>query len=151
MRDSKVVVFKIDDEEFASDIMQVERILSYVEPNKIPDSPSYIKGVINYEDSILPIMDVKKRFNLNATKIKDDPKIIVVKYGERKIGLIVDMVSEVINIDEKILENAPDMVKGIKNTYLKGMIKLDDRIIILIDTEKILSKDDFEQLEIHAN
>jgi purine-binding chemotaxis protein CheW len=74
----KIVVFKVDDENFAADIMQVERILSYTEPTKVPESPVFVKGVIKYQEKILPVIDLKKRLNLKETTMKDDPKIIVV-------------------------------------------------------------------------
>lgn len=146
MNEKKVVVFKIDNEEFAADIMQVERILGYNEPRKVPESPSYIKGVIKYQGSILPIMDLKKRFNLLETSIKEDPKIIVVKSENKCIGLIVDMVSEVIDIKDDDIEDAPEIIRGISNKYINGIVKYNDRIIIFIDTEKILSKEELSQL-----
>lgn len=147
-KEKKIVVFNIDAEEFAADISQVERILGYIEPTKVPESPPYIKGVIKYQDRILPVMDIKKRFNLLATALKDDPKIIVVKHEDKKVGLIVDTVSEVIDVNEDLIENAPEIVKGISNRYVTGMIKLDNRIIILINTENILSKDEIKELSL---
>lgn len=145
--DNKVVVFKIDNEEFAVSIIQVERILGYTEPTKIPESPDFIKGVITYQDEILPIMDLKKKFNLSDTKLKDNPKIVVVKSEDKKVGLIVDLVSEVMNVDDSMIEEAPSIVKGISNKYISGMIKLNDRIIILIDTEKILTNDEMSKIQ----
>ncbi|HBG37869.1 MAG TPA: chemotaxis protein CheW [Clostridiaceae bacterium] len=145
--DNKVVVFKIDNEEFAVSIIQVERILGYTEPTKIPESPDFIKGVITYQDEILPIMDLKKKFNLSDTKLKDNPKIVVVKSEDKKVGLIVDLVSEVMNVDDSMIEEAPSIVKGISNEYISGMIKLNDRIIILIDTEKILTNDEMSKIQ----
>jgi purine-binding chemotaxis protein CheW len=142
----KIVVFKVDDENFAADIMQVERILSYTEPTKVPESPAYVKGVIKYQESILPVIDLKKRLNLLETAMKDDPKIIVVKHNEKSIGLIVDVVSEVIDISSDNIEPSPDIVRGISNKYMTGMIKLDGRIIILLDTQKILTNDEITQL-----
>jgi purine-binding chemotaxis protein CheW len=146
MNENKVVVFKIDGEEYAADIMQVERILGYIEPTKVPESPAFIKGVIKYQEGILPVMDLKKRFNLKETSLKEDPKIIVVKHNDKCIGLIVDMVSEVVDIKDENIENAPEIIRGISNKYVKGLIKLSERIIIFIDTEKILSKEDFETI-----
>jgi purine-binding chemotaxis protein CheW len=142
----KIVVFKIGDEDFAADIMQVERILGFAEPTKVPEAPAFIKGVIKYEDRILPIVDLKRRIGLSDTIIKDDPKIIVVKHNERKIGLIVDLVSEVIDIDGGSIEEAPEIVMGISNRYLAGMIKLESRIVIFIDTEKLLTKEEIQEL-----
>lgn len=145
--DNKVVVFKIDNEEFAVNIIQVERILGYTEPTKIPESPEFIRGVITYQNEILPIMDLKKKFNLSNTELKDNPKIVVVKNGDKKVGLIVDLVFEVIDVDDSMIEEAPNIVKGISNKYISGMIKLNDRIIILIDTEKILTNDEMSKIQ----
>ena len=145
--DNKVVVFKIDNEEFAVNIIQVESILGYTEPTKIPESPEFIKGVITYQNEILPIMDLKKKFNLSNTELKDNPKIVVVKNGDKKVGLIVDLVFEVIDVDDSMIEEAPNIVKGISNKYISGMIKLNDRIIILIDTEKILTNDEMSKIQ----
>ncbi|TDT50635.1 chemotaxis protein CheW [Fonticella tunisiensis] len=147
MNEKKVVVFKIDEEYFAADIMEVERILGYIEPTRVPDSPDYIVGVIRYQDGILPIMNLRKRLNIGSNEIKNDSKIIVVKNDNKSIGLIVDMVSEVIDISEENIESAPDIVKGISNKYVTGMIKLDRRIIILIDTLSILTKEELNNLE----
>lgn len=145
--DNKVVVFKIDNEEFAVNIIQVERILGYTEPTKIPESPEFIRGVITYQNEILPIMDLKKKFNLSNTELKDNPKIVVVKNGDKKVGLIVDLVFEVIDVDDSMIEEAPNIVKGISNKYISGMIKLNDRIIILIDTEKIVTNDEMSKIQ----
>lgn len=142
MKERKVVIFKIDDEEFATDIMQVERILGYTQPRKVPDSPEYIKGIIKYQNSIIPIMDLKKKFNLDETNIKNDLKIIVVKLFDKSVGFIVDMVSEVVDIDEDEVEETPEIVKQTSNKYINGLIKINDRIIIFIDTEKILSEEE---------
>lgn len=145
-KEKKVVIFSIDGEEFAAEIFQVERILGYTEPVKIPEAPDFIKGVIKYEGTIIPVIDVKKRFNLNDTNIKSDKKIVVVKNAEKKAGLIVDNVSEVTDINDDVIEDAPDIVKGISNKYISSIIKLNERIIILINTENILSKDDINTL-----
>lgn len=146
MEDSKVVIFKIDKESFAIDIMQVERILEYQEPVKIPDAPNFIKGVIKYQGNILPVMDLKKRFNLSYTEIKEEPKIVIVKNEDKRVGLIVDVVKEVSDINIEDIEEPPAIVKGISNEYLRGIIKLKDDIIILIDPKKILSLEEIKDI-----
>lgn len=143
----KVLIFKINGEEFAIDIMQVERILGFIEPVKVPESPDFIKGVIKYQEKVIPVMDLCKRLNLSETTIKDDPKIVVVKYDSRSIGMIVDMVSEVIDIEDENIDNTPDIVRGVSNEYINGMIKINERIIIFINTEKILTKEQAVKLE----
>lgn len=143
----KVLVFKINGEEFAADIMQVERILGFTEPVKVPESPDFVKGVIKYQEKVIPVIDLCKRLNISETTIKSDPKIVIVKHDSKSIGMIVDMVSEVIDIEDENIDNTPDIVRGISNKYINGMIKLNDRIIIFINTEKILTKEQVVELE----
>lgn len=144
----KVLVFRIGEEEFAADIMQVERILGFSEPTRIPEAPQFVKGVIKYQEGIIPVIDLNKRLNMEATNFNQDAKIIVVKHNEMSIGLIVDMVSEVVDILDEDIEDAPDIVKGISNKYIMGIIKLNERIIVLLDTEKILTIEQINELNL---
>lgn len=147
MEINKVVIFQLNKEEFAININQVERILGYIEPTSIPESPAYIKGVIQYQDTILPIMDLKIRFNKLDSNSYVNPKIIVVKNNEQSIGLIVDDVEEVLDINAHEIESTPDIVKLNKNKYINGIIKKDNRIIMLLDAEKILSKEEMDMIQ----
>ena len=144
----KILIFKIGGEEFAADIMQVERILGFSEPTKIPEAPQFVKGVIKYQEKIIPVIDLNKRLHMEMTDLSNDSKIIIVKHNEMSIGLIVDMVSEVVDIVDADIDDAPDIVKGISNKYIMGMIKLNERIIILLDTEKILTIDQINELSL---
>ncbi|KRQ86001.1 Chemotaxis protein CheW [Caloramator mitchellensis] len=146
--ENKIVIFKLDNEEFAADISQVERILSYIEPTKIPESPDYVLGVINYQNNIIPIIDLRKRFGLPNRDETKDKKIIVVRFENKNIGLVVDNVSEVLDIDTKNMEESPDLIRGKENKYLSNIIKLQNRIIMMINTEKIISKEEIAELEI---
>jgi len=144
----KILIFKIGGEEFAADIMQVERILGYSEPTRIPEAHDFVKGVIKYQEGILPVIDLNKRLHMGNVNCSEESKIIVVKHREMVIGLIVDMVSEVKDIIEEDIEGAPDIVKGISNKYILGIVKLDQRIIILLDTEKILTSEQINELNL---
>lgn len=146
MKINKVVIFKIDDEEYAADINEIERILGYSEPTKIPESPSFVKGVIKYQEIVLPIIDLKARFHLSHSDKMNEAKIIVVKNESKYVGLIVDMVSEVIDISSVNIDEAPDIIKCSLNKYVSGIVKLNDRIIILLDTEKIISINELIEL-----
>lgn len=145
MSTEKVVVFKLNNEEFAIDIKQVERILGYVNPTKVPEAPMFIKGVIKYQDSILPIIDLNIKFKQETTK-NNNLKIIVVKNHAKSIGLLVDDVQEVIDIYENELESTPEIVSGYSNKYIKSIIKKQDRIIMKIDTEKLLSNEELNTI-----
>ena len=146
MKMNKIVIFKIDNEEYAADITEVERILGYTEPTKIPEAPSFVRGVIKYQDIILPIIDLKERFHLSHNDKMNEAKIIVVKNESKYIGLIVDMVSEVIDISSENIDEAPDIVKSQINRYVSGMVKIGNRIIILLDTNKIVSMEEIIEL-----
>ena len=146
MKMNKIVIFKIDNEEYAADITEVERILGYTEPTKIPEAPSSVRGVIKYQEIILPIIDLKERFHLSHNDKMNEAKIIVVKNESKYIGLIVDMVSEVIDISSENIDEAPDIVKSQINRYVSGMVKIGNRIIILLDTNKIVSMEEIIEL-----
>lgn len=145
-KEIKILIFSINDEYYATDIMEVERILGYETPTKIPDSPNFVEGVINYEGKILPVISLSKRFNLLGEGKKDDLKIIVAKENQNKIGIIVDVVSEVRSINTDIIENPPEVVSGISKRYIKGLIKIDKQIIIFLNISSILTDDEKKML-----
>lgn len=138
----KVLIFNINGEFYATDIMEVERILGYEEPTELPDSPSFVEGVINYEGNILPVISLCKRFNILQNETKNDTKIIVAKQGKTKIGIIVDVVSEVRDISMESIENAPEIVASISKRYIKGLIKMEKKIIIFLNLARILTEEE---------
>lgn len=141
-KEIKVLIFTINDEYYATDIMEVERILGYEETTKLPDSPPFIEGVINHEGSILPIMNLTRRFGLPVKDNRKDSKIIVAKQENSKIGIIVDVVSEVRDVNTGSIENPPEIVSGISKRYIKGLIKIDKKIIIFLNLATILSEEE---------
>jgi purine-binding chemotaxis protein CheW len=135
----KVVVFKLGNEEFATDIMQIERILDYEKCSKIPYAPPYVEGVINYEDRIMPVISLKIRLGLMDNGMPEESKIIVTKNNTDRLGLSVDYVEQVLTISNENVELPPEAIIGNDNSYIQGIIKLDGRIIILLDIEKLLT------------
>ena len=144
--DIKILIFSINGEHYATNIMEVERILEYEKATKIPDSPAFVEGVINYEDKILPIITLAKRFNLPFTEIQEQSKIIVAKQNYGKIGIIVDFVSEVKDVKIEKIEDSPQIVDGISKRYIKGLIKMDGRIIIYLNLSAILTTEEKNQI-----
>ncbi|MBW9170617.1 chemotaxis protein CheW [Clostridium estertheticum] len=144
--DIKVLVFSVNGEQYATSILEVERILEYEKSTKVPDSPQFVEGVINYEDSILPVITLTKRFNLEASEIGKDSKIIVTKQKESKIGIIVDFVSEVKDVGKDNIEDSPEIITGISKRYIKGLIKIDGKIIIYLNISAILTDEEKTQI-----
>ena len=143
MKEIKILVFKLRNEFYATDIMEVERILGYEEPTALPDSPSFLEGVINYENSVLPIINLVDKFKLKKEESLDK-KIIVVKRENGKFGILVDSVSEVINILEYEIKNPNSLSTLISQKYIKGLIKKKESIIIMLDLEKVLTAQEEE-------
>ena len=142
----KIIIFGLNGEHYAADIREVERILGYEEPTVLPEAPSFVKGVINHEDKILPIISLSKKFNIGEGTDYEAKKIIVVKRKEKKFGIIVDNVYEVRDMDGDVVENAPEITNTTERKYISGLIKLENKIVILLDLEKILSTEDEDNI-----
>lgn len=143
----KVLIFKINDESYAADIMDVERILGYEETTKIPEAPEFVDGVRNYEGKILPVINLCIKFGIPFEEIKDDAKVIVTKSKNNKIGMLVDSVSEVRDVDSENIEVPPEIVAGISKRYVKGLIKIEDEIIIFLNLNAILTEEEQKLLQ----
>ncbi|URZ00996.1 chemotaxis protein CheW [Clostridium felsineum] len=142
----KILIFVVGEEYYAADIVQVERILGHEMSTKLPDVPEFVNGVINYEGGILPVVSLAKRFSLKEKEISDETKVIVSKIQKEKIGIIVDLVSEVRDIESKDIEDQPNVISGISKRYIKGLIKVDGKIVIFLDISKILTDEEKELL-----
>ena len=144
--DNKILIFGLSNEKYATNITEVERILGYVEPTVLPETPGFVKGVIDYEDSILPIISLTNKFKLGEEKISETTKIIVVKRKEKKFGVIVDNVYEVTDINNGNIEETPEITNAVERKYISGLMKLDNHIVILLDLDRILSSEDEDSI-----
>lgn len=142
----KILVFDLNGEQYAMDILDVERILAYVNPTDVPDSPDFVDGVINYDDGVIPILNLNKKFNFKNRSVSKKNKIIVIRREENQYGIIVDNVSEVIGVNDNSFEELPEITVNISKNYIKGLSKIDDKITILLNIDKILSKDEEEMI-----
>lgn len=147
LAETQFVVFKLGKEEYGVDIMQVKEIVSYKEPVKVPNTPNFIEGIINLRSEIKPIVNLKKRFNINGESIDEETRIIVMNIDSKQVGFIVDDASEVITISDDNIEAAPDIIAGIDRRYITGIGKVNDRILILLDLDKLFSTNEIESLE----
>lgn len=135
----QLVGFKLGEEEFAVDILAVQEINRMVEITKVPKAPAFVEGVINLRGKIIPIIDLRKRFKMNDKTLSKETRIVVVNVEKSTIGLIVDSVSEVLRLPLSTLEPPPDLISGIDVEYIRGVGKLDKRLLILLDLNKILT------------
>ncbi len=142
----QLVSFKIGQEEFGVDILNVHEINKMVAITKVPNAPHFVEGVINLRGRVIPIIDLRTRLKLERKEHDKDTRIIVVEINKRTVGFIVDAVKEVLRIPVTITEAPPDIVAGIDSEFIKAVGKLEDRLLILIDLEKVLTVNDQKQL-----
>ena len=142
----KLVGFYLGPEEYAVDILKIKEIKLMQEITNVPKAPDFVEGVINLRGDIVPIIDLKKKLNLGEAQINEETKIIVVEIDMKMVGVIVDEVTEVIEIEDSQLSAPPPIIGGIEAQYLKGVGKLGDRLLILLDLDKILTQEEKQQL-----
>lgn len=135
----QLVTFKLGDEEYAVDILKVQEINRMVEITTVPNTPAFIEGVINLRGKVIPVVNLRSKFGLGPKDIDSQSRIMVVNVGAT-IGLVVDSVSEVLRLPADTVEAPPAMTSGIDSEYIKGIGKLEDRLLILLDIDRLIGK-----------
>lgn len=143
----QLVSFKIGEEEFGVDILKVQEINRMDQITRVPNAPDYVSGVMNLRGKVIPIIDLRKRFRLPKKERDKDTRIIVVELRSRVVGFLVDAVNEVLRIPKNVTEPPPPMVAGIGSEYITAVGKLEDRLLILIDLDKILVPSEQEMVD----
>ncbi|MDK2816830.1 MAG: purine-binding chemotaxis protein CheW [Moorella sp. (in: firmicutes)] len=143
----QLVVFQLASETYGVDINHVQEIIRMQSITQIPRTPAFIEGVINLRGRIIPVIDLHKRFDLPRADITNNTRIMVVELGRVTVGMIVDSVSEVLRLPATSIEPPPPMISGIDVAYLKGVGKWNERLIILLDLERVLRESEQRQLE----
>lgn len=142
----RFLTFSLGKEIFGIEIKYVTEIIGIQEITEVPELPHYIKGIINLRGKIIPVMDVRLRFKKEEREYNDRTCVIVIDVREISIGLIVDMVSEVLAIPEEEVVEPPQMKNIFNNRYIKKIGKSGDDTILLLDCEKLLTEDELEEL-----
>ena len=144
--EEQLVVFTLANETYGIAISTVNEIIRMQAITEVPRTPDFVEGVINLRGRIVPVIDLRKRFSLEAGEETQASRIMVVEIQGLTVGMIVDSVSEVLRLPSDSIEPTPPMVAGVEAAYLKGVGKWDDRLIILLDIEKVLYSTEQEEL-----
>ena len=143
--------FTLGDEDYGVNILRVQEIRGWETVREIPNTPDYIKGVLNLRSTVVPIIDLRIRFGLENYEYKTTTVIIVLSVEKEDathlMGVVVDAVSDVLNIEPDNIKTAPSFGAKINTKYIKGMVMVDDRMVILLDTDKLLDQDELAALE----
>lgn len=136
--DVQLVTFRVGPQEFAFDILQIERILRYQAPSPLPQAPEFLEGVIPYAGGAVPVVDLRKRLQLEAP-VREETRLMVVDLGDQRIGVLVDEVREVIRVDSTTIAAPAPVVRGLAAAYIAGIVTRADRTIIILNARKLLS------------
>jgi purine-binding chemotaxis protein CheW len=142
----QLVTFSIGEEEFGVDILKVQEIIRTMEITKVPRAQAFVEGVINLRGKVIPIIDLRRRFGLSSKAHDKHTRIIVIEINNMIVGFVVDSVSEVLRIPSGTVEPPPPVVAGVDSEYISGVGKLQDRLLILLDLDKLLSSEDLDAL-----
>lgn len=146
--DMQLVVFDLDNEEYGVEIGQVREIIKMEEISKIPRTPDYIEGVINLRGQVTTVISLRKKFGLEQKEVDQYTRIIVAEIDGLTLGITVDAVNEVLKLPTKNIEPTPAIVANDVDTrYIRGIGKLDDRLLILLDINRIMNEDELEQMD----
>ncbi len=142
----QLVSFVVENEEFGVDILKVQEIIRTVDITRVPKSPEFVEGVINLRGKIVPVIDLRKRFSIAKKEHDNETRIVVVELPDKVVGFLVDKVKEVIRVEKSTIEPPPELTTNINANYITGVAKLQDRLLILLDLDKVLSSDEEEHL-----
>jgi len=138
----QLVTFSIGEEEFGVEILKVQEIIRMLEITRVPKAPDFVEGVINLRGKVIPVIDLRLRFGLQAKGHDKKTRIIVIEINQMIVGFVVDSVSEVLRIPAGTIEPPPPVISGLDSEYISGVGKLDDRLLIMLDLNRLLSKEE---------
>jgi len=143
----ELLTFTLGHEEYGIDILKVQEIRGYEAVTKIANAPEFIKGVINLRGIIVPIVDMRIKFNLGNVTYDESTVVIILNVANRVVGMVVDGVSDVTTLKAEEIKPSPEFGSGLDTRYLQGLGTAGDRMIILVDIEKLMSSKDMELIE----
>jgi purine-binding chemotaxis protein CheW len=129
----------LGEDHFAADIHTVERVLRYTPPTSVPDMPDYIEGVMDYQGRVVPVVNLRRRFELPPVPAKTETRTLVLNVSGEWIGVVVDSVTEVASFDPSAVAAPPKLFRGLAGEYVKGIVRRGDRLVIYLDVDKLLT------------
>ena len=143
----QLVTFRVGAEEFGLDVFAVHEILRHQPVTPVPKAPAFVEGVIDVRGTLVPVIDLRRRFELPEAAVDADTRVVLVEFGGERLGLVVDAVTEVLRVPETAVSLPPRYFKGLAAEFLRGIVRLEKRLVVLIDIERILSSQERIALE----
>lgn len=143
----KVIVFQLKGQQYGVEIEQIRSIERLQEVTKVPGTSDFIKGIINLRGEITPVVDLKERLQIEMSNYTDETRILIIDVNNVQVGLIVDTATDVINIDPTVIEASPQVIRGVNEAFIKGVAKLLNNLLIILDFERILNLDEINEVQ----
>lgn len=140
MNSYQFLTFCIDEEEYGVDIMQVMEIRSWTETTRLPNTQDFVLGIINLRGVVVPVFDIRRRFGMPQAKISGKSVVIILSSEEKTIGMLVDNVSDIIEVKENNIKSAPPMSNSIDDAFLHGLVSINERMVTLLSPKKLFSE-----------
>ncbi|MCW3173625.1 chemotaxis protein CheW [Shewanella subflava] len=140
------VTFKLDNETYGINVMQVQEVLRYTEIAPVPGAPNYVLGIINLRGNVVTVIDTRSRFGLQSADVDDSTRIVIIEAEKQVIGILVDSVAEVVYLRCSEIDNAPNVGTEESAKFIQGVSNRDNELLILVDLDKLLSDDEWAEL-----
>lgn len=143
----KVIVFALANEEYGIEVEKVKTIERMMPMTRVPKTYEFVKGVINLRGVVVPVIDLRGRFGLPESEYTDNTRIVIISVNDMEVGMIVDSANDVIDVDSDEIQDPPEIVGGVRAKYLRGVARVGERLLVLLNLKEVLSKSEIIKLE----
>ena len=140
--ETKMAVFMLEDQPYAIDIMKIKQIIRPLKITKLPKAPDFLEGVINLRGVVIPVIDMRKRFNMSERDEEIETKVIIASVDRKIVGVVVDEVTEVVPVAKSEIQPPPKVIRGVEATYLMGVCRYQDDILLILNLDEILTSEE---------
>ena len=141
------VTFKLDNETYGINVMQVQEVLRYTEIAPVPGAPAYVLGIINLRGNVVTVIDTRQRFGLNNADITDNSRIVIIEADRQVVGILVDSVAEVVYLRQSEIETAPNVGNDESAKFIQGVCNKNGELLILVELDKMMTEEEWSDLE----
>ncbi|GGA78253.1 chemotaxis protein CheW [Neiella marina] len=140
------VTFRLDNETYGINVMQVQEVLRYTEIAPVPGAPDYVMGIINLRGNVVTVIDTRSRFGLQSADVTENSRIVIIEAEKQVIGILVDSVAEVVYLRSSEIDSAPNVGTEDSAKFIQGVSNRDDELLILVDLNKLLNDEEWDEL-----
>lgn len=142
----QLVTFRLKDETYGINVMQVQEVLRVSEIAPVPGAPGYVLGIINLRGNVVTVIDTRTRFGLPTTELDDSSRIVIIESDQQVVGILVDSVAEVVELRQSEIDTAPSIGSEESSRYIQGVASRDDDLLIVVDLNKLLSDEEWSEM-----